>query len=285
MSYIISDKPLGAGMSTVDFNRLSTFIYTHYGIKLPLSKKLMLEGRLQKRLKALNLATYKAYCDYVFSIEGQQSELVPMMDLVTTNKTDFFREAVHFEFLNEEVLPTACQQLPSEKAFRVWSAGCSSGEEPYTLAMVLSEVKARNKDFDYYILGTDISTRALNSAIKAVYAQEKVNPVPLPFKRKYLLKSKDILNKTVRIVPELRSRVSFEWLNFIDGDYSGLQSFDVIFCRNVLIYFDRQTQEKVIKKLCGKLQSGGFLFLGHSESVSHMDLPLVQIRPTIFKKV
>jgi chemotaxis protein methyltransferase CheR len=285
MSYIIPDKPFGAGMSNADFNRLSAFIYTHYGIKLPLSKKLMLEGRLQKRLKVLNLTTYKAYCDYVFSIEGQQSELVPMMDLVTTNKTDFFREAVHFTFLNDEVLPTVCQQLPSGKAFRVWSAGCSSGEEPYTLAMVLSEVKARNKDFDYSILGTDISTRALNSAIKAVYAQEKVNPVPLTFKRKYLLKSKDIHHKTVRIVPELRSRVCFEWLNFIDGDYSGLQSFDVIFCRNVLIYFDRQTQEKVIKKLCGKLQSGGFLFLGHSESVSHMDLPLVQIRPTIFKKV
>lgn len=285
MSYVPPSKPLGSGLSNVDFSRLSAFIYTHYGIKLPSSKKLMLEGRLQKRLTVLNLNSYKAYCDYVFSAEGQRLELVPMMDLVTTNKTDFFREAVHFDFLYNEVLPVAQDALPAGKAFRVWSAGCSTGEEPYTLAMVLSEFQSKNKGFEYQILGSDISTRALNSAVTAVYAIDKVNPVPLALKRKYLLKSKDVQNKTVRIVPELRARVTFERLNFIEDDYSPLQQFQVIFCRNVLIYFDRQTQEKVIKKLCAQLQSGGFLFLGHSESVAHMNLPLVQIRPTVFKKV
>ena len=141
------------------------------------------------------------------------------------------------------------------------------------------------QDFFDHIIGTDISTRALKSAVTAVYGLEKVAPVPLVLKRKYLLKSKDTHNKTVRIVPELRAKVSFDWLNFIDSDYTSLPSFDVIFCRNVLIYFDRPTQEKVIKKLCNKLKTNGFLFLGHSESVSQMDLPLVQIRPTIFKKV
>jgi chemotaxis protein methyltransferase CheR len=259
MTYLLPKKMLGSGMSTTDFNRLSTFIYTYYGIKLPLSKKLMLEGRLQKRLKVLNLPSYKAYCDYVLSKEGQQLELTPMMDLVTTNKTDFFRESVHFDFLTEQVLPTAYRQLPSGNVFKVWSAGCSTGEEAYTLAMTMSEFKNKNKDFDYHITGTDISTRALDSAVTAIYPQEKVAPVPLALKRKYLLKSKDIQSKTVRIVPELRSKVSFDWLNFIEADYN--------------------------KKLCTKLKSNGFLFLGHSESVAHMDLPLTQLRPTIFKKI
>ncbi|WP_158826847.1 CheR family methyltransferase [Mucilaginibacter lacusdianchii] len=285
MNYTTPHKPLDLGMTNTDFSRLSAFIYKHYGIKLPLSKKLMLEGRLHKRLKLLNLSSYKAYCDYVFSEDGQQMELIPMMDLVTTNKTDFFREAVHFNFLFEEVLPVLSKQLPVGKPFRVWSAGCSTGEEPYTLAMVLSEYHRKNTEFDYQILGTDISTRALNAAVTAVYQQEKVTPVPLSFKQKYLLKSKDPQNKTVRIVPELRSKVNFERLNFIEDSYSALQSFDAIFCRNVLIYFDRQTQESVIQKLCLQLKAGGFLFLGHSESVAQMDLPLVQIRPTIFRKV
>jgi len=278
------DSFIGTGLSNTDFNRLSAFIYSNYGIKLPLAKKLMLEGRLQKRLKALNLNSYKAYCDYLFSNEGQQLEVIPMVDLVTTNKTDFFREAVHFEFLLEQVLPSELRGQ-NGNSFKVWSAGCSSGEEPYTLAMVLNEYKLRNKDFDYQVIGTDISTRALHNAVTAVYAQEKVAPVPLALKRKYLLRSKDALNKTVRIVPELRAKVSFDWLNFIDGDYSVMPSFDTIFCRNVLIYFDRQTQEKVIQKLCTKLKTNGYLFLGHSESVAHMDLPLAQIRPTVFKKI
>jgi chemotaxis protein methyltransferase CheR len=285
MTYALPQKALGTGMSVTDFNRLSSFIYTHYGIKLPQSKKLMLEGRLQRRLKMLNMPSYKHYCDYVFSNEGQKLELIPMIDLVTTNKTDFFREAIHFDFLFEHVLPTFTKAFANSKPFKVWSAGCSSGEEPYTLAMVLTEFQNTNRDFNFQILGTDISTRALASAATAVYPEEKVLPVPMPLKRKYLLKSKDVQNKTVRIVPELRSKVNFERLNFIDGDFSALSAFDVIFCRNVLIYFDRPTQEKVIKKLCTKLTSGGFLFLGHSESVAHMDLPLVQVKPTIFKKV
>jgi chemotaxis protein methyltransferase CheR len=274
----------GAIMSTVDFNRLSSFIYTNYGIKLPLAKKVMLQGRLHRRLVALNLNGFKAYCDYLFSAEGQRSELIQMIDLVTTNKTDFFREAVHFEYLTKNVLP-AFLKGSIGKVFKIWSAGCSTGEEPYTMAMVLNEFAEGNPVFNYSILGTDISTRALESAVTAVYAEEKVQPVPLILKRKYLLKSKNNLNKTVRIIPQLRSKLSFDRLNFIDGDFSSIPVFDVVFCRNVLIYFDRETQEKVIKRLCSKLEKGGFLFLGHSESISGMDLPLQQVHPTIFKRV
>ncbi len=168
---------------------------------------------------------------------------------------------------------------------RIWSAGCSTGEEPYTLAMVLSEFYNSHKVFDFNILGTDISSRVLDTAINAVYTEEQTTSVPLIYKKKYLLKSKDVKNKTFRIVPELRQRVNFKRLNFINGDIRSYQEFNVIFCRNVLIYFDRHTQEKVILKLCSKLKPGGFLFLGHSESVSRMKLPLEQVKPTILRKI
>ena len=151
--------------------------------------------------------------------------------------------------------------------------------------MVLSEFSEKYTGFDFNILATDISSRALNAAATAVYTQEKASPVPLAFKKKYLLKSKDEQKKTVRIIPRLRTKVNFKRFNFLDGDVACAQSFNVVFCRNVLIYFDRPTQEKVILKLCSKLEPGGYLFLGHSESVSNMNLPLIQIQPTTFKKI
>ncbi|MEO6188295.1 MAG: CheR family methyltransferase [Ginsengibacter sp.] len=272
-------------MTTLEFNKLSGFILHNYGIKLPIAKKTMLEGRLQKRLRALSLTSFKDYCEYVFSDEGQQKELVHMIDVVTTNKTDFFREAVHFDFLTNNILPKYLETDLNGKPFKVWSAGCSTGEEPYTLAMVMSEFSEKYAAFDFNILATDISSRALHAAATAVYTKEKAAPIPLLLKKKYLLKSKDEENKTVRIIPQLRSKVCFRSFNFLDGNFSFGQTFNVVFCRNVLIYFDRPTQEKVILKLCSKLESGGYLFLGHSESISSMHLPLVQIQPTTFKKI
>lgn len=272
-------------MTNIEFNKLSSFILNKYGIKLPIAKKTMLEGRLQKRLRALNITSFKEYCEYVFSPEGQQKELIPMIDAVTTNKTDFFREAVHFDFLSNNILPKYLKNDFTGKQFKIWSAGCSTGEEPYTLAMVLSEFSEKYIGFDFNILATDISSRALNAAATAVYTQEKASPVPMAFKKKYLLKSKDEQKKTVRIIPRLRTKVTFKRFNFLDGDIASAQSFNVVFCRNVLIYFDRPTQEKVILKLCSKLEPGGYLFLGHSESISNMKLPLIQIQPTTFKKI
>lgn len=272
-------------MTNIEFNKLSGFILHNYGIKLPITKKTMLEGRLQKRLRSLNINSFKEYCEYVFSTQGQQMELVHMIDVVTTNKTDFFREAVHFDFLSNNILPTYCKSDSATKPFKVWSAGCSTGEEPYTLAMVMSEFSEKYSGFDFNILATDISSRALHAASAAIYTTEKAAPIPFTLKKKYLLKSKDDQKKTVRISPELRAKVNFKRLNFLDSTISFAQNFNVIFCRNVLIYFDRPTQEKVILKLSSKLEPGGYLFLGHSESISNMNLPLVQIQPTTFKKI
>ncbi len=243
----------------------------------------MLESRLQKRLTALQLYTFKEYCDYLFSAQGQQLEVVQMIDLVTTNKTDFFREPGHFDFLQTSLLPKmAC--LYADRPLRVWSAGCSSGEEAYTLAMVLSEFASQHFSFNFQIYATDISTQVLQKAMTAVYTEDRIAPVPMPLRRKYLLKSKDTANKTVRIVPQLRAKIHFERLNFIEDALTNLAAFDVIFCRNVIIYFDKVTQEKVINRLCSRLKPGGFFFLGHSESITNMDVPLRQIKPTIFQK-
>lgn len=269
-------------MTTADFNRLSKFIQREFGIKLSPVKKTMLEGRLQKRLRALHLNSYAAYCDYLFSSQGGQ-EVVPMMDLVTTNKTDFFREPAHFALLESRLLSELAHR-PAGRPFKAWSAGCSSGEEPYTLAMVLSEYALTHPFPDFHIYATDISTEVLGVAARAVYPEARVADIPLPLRQKYLLRSRDRAQSTVRIAPAIRAKVRFDSLNFMHENYEMPGDFDIIFCRNVLIYFDKPTQEQVINKLCKHLRKDGLLFLGHSESITNMEVPLNQLRPTVFKK-
>jgi len=272
-------------LSDIDFNRLSDFIYTNYGIKLPPVKKIMLQSRLQARLKANDMDSFKVYTDFVLSGKGGEEEVVSMIDLVSTNKTDFYRESAHFDFMKDVVLPEHAENF-SERSFKVWSSASSSGEEAYTIAIVISEFLENRRKFDFQILGTDISTRILDKARKAVYGMDRVDVIPLAQKRKYLLKSKDLANPQVRIVPALRAHTSFQRLNLMDEVYSDVpKDFDLIFCRNVLIYFDRPTQEKVINKLCRHLRPGGYFFLGHSESITGYDVPLKQLRPTVFQKV
>ena len=271
-------------MSSYDFTKLSNFIYDEYGIKLTPVKKTMLESRLQKRLNALQMDSYKDYCDFVFSTQGRQQELIHMIDLVTTNKTDFFREPAHFDFLTNQILPEFTSNT-IVRPLKIWSAGCSSGEEPYTLAMVINEFCESQQPINYSIAATDLSTHVLNKAITAVYSEERVAGIPLQLKRKYFLKSKDPSKKTVRIVPYLRNRVSFGRLNFMDDSLDIASDFDIVFCRNVIIYFDKITQEKVINKLCDKVKPGGYFFLGHSESITGMQVPLEQLKPTVFKKI
>lgn len=267
------------------FHKLSDFIYSQYGIKMPDVKKVMLQSRLQKRLRDLKMESYEEYCDFVFSKDGEAMELVHMIDVVTTNKTDFFREPAHFDFLTCTVLPEFVMREKSGRTMKIWSAGCSSGEEVYTLAIVLSEFQQENKRFDFSIFGTDISTRILQKALDAIYTEERVASIPMDIKRKYFLRSKDRAKPTVRVVPELRKKAGYQRLNFMDDHYPVDETFDVIFCRNVLIYFDRPTQQSVINKLCGKLKPGGYFFLGHSESITGMQVPLVQLKPTVFMKI
>lgn len=280
----MDDASHGPTLSNGDFSRLSQFIYDEVGIKMPIAKKTMLEARLQKRLRSLDIGSFHDYCNYLFSHAGMENEMVQMIDLVTTNKTDFFREADHFDYLLQSVLPDWSRRHPGRRLM-VWSAGCSTGEEPYTLAMVLSEFADSRPDFDFQILATDISTRVLEKAKLAVYDEERVIPVPVPLKKKYLLRSKDKNNPKVRIVPELRDKVRFRRLNFMDGDFSMREPLDIIFCRNVVIYFDRPTQEKLLNHFYTHMAPGAYIFMGHSETLSGLDVPLTMVHPTVYRKL
>lgn len=279
------DSSLGlARMDDRIFERFSEFIKAELGIKMPASKKTLLEARLQKRLRELCIGSHKDYCDYLFSPQGMEEELVNLVDVVTTNTTDFFREPKHFTLLLEMVLPKLFSRLGAGRRLNLWSAGCSSGEEPYTLAMVLSEFARQNTGFAYNILATDISTQVLRMAVRAVYPESKIAPIPQEYRKRYLLRSKDRTRRLVRIGPEARSHVRFRRLNFME-DFSFDDQLDIIFCRNVVIYFDRQTQEKLFSRFCRKLLPGGYLFIGHSESLAGMNLPLEPVAPTVYKRI
>ena len=271
-----------AQLSEKDFQDFSKYIYAEYGIKMLPVKRVMLQGRLLKRIRELKMKSFSEYKEYFFSKEGQQKELLQFLNVVTTNKTDFFREPIHFAFMNDEILPEEHKNKHGSP-FRVWSAGCSSGEEPYTIAIVLNEFQQLNPAFRFEITATDISSQVLEKAAKGVYPIAKVAEVPLNIKKQYFLKSKDPANQTVKVSQVLQRNLSLSYLNLMEN-YSFPQPFDLIFCRNVLIYFDRETQEKVIQKICTCLKPDGYIFIGHSESISGMDLPLTHIKPTIFKK-
>lgn len=271
-------------MDNESFVRLSTYITDMYGIKLPPVKKAMLESRLGKKVKQLGMNSYKEFLDYIFSDQGKKKELLNVVDLVTTNKTDFLREPQHFQFLSDVLLPGYVHKA-GLKNIKVWSAACSTGEEPYSLVMALEEFKKRNIGFDYTLAASDISIRAIQTAHRGIYTLDRIDTIPIDWKRVYFLKSKDSTRKLVRVKPVFRSKISYKRINLV-GDAYGVppDSMDIIFCRNVLIYFDKPTQEQVIRRLTACLKPGGILFLGHSESTMGMDVSLKQIKPTIYQR-
>ena len=271
-------------LSDNDFKRLSTFIHKQCGIYLPHAKKTLLEGRLRKRMKSVQATTFSSYCEYLFTPEGMAEELIHMIDAVTTNKTDFFREPSHFSYLTGKVLPEVAGKKRGPHRINFWSAACSTGEEPYTLAMILSEYASQSAGFDFAILATDISTRALGKAEQAIYEEDKITPIPMGLRKKYLLKSRDPLRRVVRIAPELREKVIFHRLNLADMDYPLPTGIHAIFCRNVFIYFDTATQERLIRQFCRHLAPGGYLFMGHAETLNNLKVPLHYVAPTIYRK-
>jgi len=273
-------------LSTRLFDELSVFIHREVGIKITPVKKVMLEGRLQKRLRKLGMKSFEDYCAYLFSDEGRRGELTNMIDEVTTNKTDFFREPAHFTFLTTKVLPSLVktERYTSVNRLTIWSAGCSSGEEPYTIAMVVKDFVDSGQTIPFQVIATDISQRVLEKGQKAIYDEERVAPVPQEIKKKYLLRSRNAQSGLVRVAPEVRSCVSFRRLNFMDGDFGFREKIDVIFCRNVIIYFDKVVQERLLNKFCKCMKPGGYIFMGHSETLFGMDLPLEQVAPTVYRK-
>jgi chemotaxis protein methyltransferase CheR len=272
-------------LSNKDFARLRSFIYAESGINLNEEKKTMLELRIKRRLRALDLTSFSEYCDLLFDQKHQKAEIVHFFDVVTTNKTDFFREPDHFEYLVQKALPEIIARKGAERQVVVWSAGCSTGEEPYTLAMVMNEFAQLHAGFHFRVLATDISATVLEKARLGVFSEDAVRPVAPNLRLKYFMRSRDRTSNLVRIVPEMRALVEFRRLNFKDADYGLSEKVDAIFCRNVIIYFDRATQEQILKKLTHHLLPGGFAFVGHSETLHGMDLPLLPIAPALYRRV
>jgi chemotaxis protein methyltransferase CheR len=271
------------GLNSRNFDALSRFIYDYSGIKMPITKLTMLEGRLRRRLRATGIADFNGYCDYLFKHGGIEKEAIFLIDAVTTNKTDFFREPKHFEFMESTGLPELA--AAGHKRFRLWSAACSIGAEPYTMAMVMQDFVERTSGMDYRILATDLSTDVLQAARRGVYPRDMIQPVSAEMRRKYVMISKDASRGDVRVHPRLRATVGFARMNLMDNAYKVGEPMHMIFCRNVLIYFDKPTQAKVLTRLCDCLLPGGFLYVGHSETVTGISLPVRQVANTVFKKI
>lgn len=272
-----------AALSPASFARFARFITSELGIKMPDSKLTMVQSRLLRRVRNLGMQSLEQYGEYFFASSGSE-EREHFINAITTNKTDFFREPQHFAFLRDVVLTEAGRDARRRGRFKAWSAGCSTGEEPYTLAMVLAQFAANCPGFDFVILGTDISTRVLSVARQGIYQESQILPVPPEFRRRYLLRGGSGTEPLARVVPELRRKVSLHQLNFMDDDYCIKDIFDVVFFRNVMIYFDKNTQEAVINKICRNLAPGGRLFVGHSESLAGLDIPVSQVQTAIYRK-
>ena len=270
-------------LSERHFKTISKLIEGQVGIKLPAAKRLIVEGRLHKRVRALNYSCLNEYVDNLFHDGRFEDEIAHLIDVVTTNKTDFFREPSHFNFMREVAVPELLNSR-GRADLKIWSSACSTGMEAYTAAMVLDDMNRRGSRFGFRILGTDISNVVLHAARTAIYTTDVLAPVPPDFIKRYFMMSRNRESDQVRVVPELRRLTGFMRMNLMEPSYPVDRDVDMIFCRNVLIYFERETQRKVIERLCTHLRPGGYLMVGHSESMIHSVVPgLKQVQPTIFK--
>ncbi len=271
-------------LNDTDYRRLAALIQQHSGIRLPPAKKTLLESRLRRRLQQLSLESFEQYCHLLFEQGRIDDELGAILNLVTTNKTDFFREPHHFDFLAQIAMPTLLARgAGADRPLRLWSAACANGAEPYTLAMVCQDFADATRGFRFEVLASDICTDSLRAAHRAIYPHAMVQAVPMALRQRYLLRSRSSAENQVRIVRALRHRVSFSYFNLMDDAYPVTPPADIIFCRNVLIYFDKETQKAVVGRLCRHLREHGYLFLGHSESIAGFDLPLSPVAPTVFR--
>ena len=270
MDYPISKK---------EYDQIRTLLYDESGISLGESKQSLVVSRLTKRLRELQLDDFASYYDYVRQ-DSSDEEFTRMLDLLSTNKTDFFREPKHFDFLRERILPS----LKKDKRIRIWSSACSTGEEPYTIAMTLYEGVQHPAQWNFQILASDISTRVLAHAAKGLYAEDRVREVPAAIVKHHFLQGRGDSAGLVKVKPHLSAIIKFRRLNLMDDRFPIKAPLDVIFCRNVMIYFDRPTQERLVNKFYHHLKPGGHLFIGHSESLQWVSHPFKTIAPTIYWK-
>lgn len=282
MRYLTSDQQRVMTLMSIELNekhfkKVSQLVYQFSGINLKDGKEALVRARLMKRLRALRMGSFEEYFKYIESGRGGE-ELSCMIDEMTTNKTFFFRETEHFNYLCEKILPEL-----KDQRLRFWSAACSSGEEPFSLAILLMENLPHMESRDVRILATDISAKMLDKARRAVYEEGTLRDVPRFLLQKYFIKVRKESLLAYQVKDNVSSMVQLAWLNLMDSwPMRGL--FNVIFCRNVMIYFDTPTQQKLINRFWELIEPGGYLFVGHSESLSTISHKFKYIRPATYRK-
>ncbi|MGB8168481.1 MAG: protein-glutamate O-methyltransferase CheR [Chthoniobacteraceae bacterium] len=271
------------GLSPEAYEFIAGLVYEHSRIRLGPDKQALVTGRLGKRLRQLGLDSFDAYCAVLRSPRGDE-EIEQLVDMMSTNHTHFFREAAHLDFLRDHILPEMTPRLARKREpLRVWSAASSSGEEPYTIAIVLAEFARLQGGLDWRIEGSDISTRILATARAGIYAAERVKlpePELLP---RYFQRGTGANSGHYRVKDALRKAITFHHLNLLQPTYPVAREQHVIFCRNVMIYFDQETQQQLVAKLVRQLAPGGYLIVGHSESLMGVRHGLKQVKPAVYR--
>ncbi|HKB90747.1 MAG TPA: protein-glutamate O-methyltransferase CheR [Opitutaceae bacterium] len=272
-------------MRDTDYEFIRQLVYHHSRINLGTDKRELVSARLGKRLRATNIPSITEYCRFLQE-EESRDELSHLIDAISTNHTYFFREDSHFNFLRDVAIPEMVNRRRDENwsHLQIWSAASSSGEEPYSLAITLAEKLGLNSNCPWKIEATDISHKILQKAAAGVYRIEALSKTPPNLVRTYFQKGYGPQDGNYRIKPQLSQKVTFRQLNLLDRDTPFKEPFQIIFCRNVMIYFDRPTQEELVNKLSQLLVPGGYLMVGHSESLTGINHPLDMLRPATYRK-
>lgn len=267
-----------AGLSKRDFDEICQLAYRNFGLDLKPGKEALVAARLGKRIRALHLAGFKEYMSLLHN-DTSGKELTALIDSLTTNHTSFLRESAHFDLLRTTILP----QLRSRPQVTVWSAGCSTGEEPYSILFYVNTEWGRAEASKFRVLATDISTRALDAAKLAVYPQDRFSSVPREWLPQIVQKGSNQWSGHYRIRPELRSAVEFRRVNLMEP-FEQIGHYPVIFCRNVMIYFDKTTQENLVRRFSAQLEPGGYLLIGHSEGLTGVKHELDYVCPAVYRR-
>lgn len=278
-------NPLRSPLELTDreFQKISRLVYDQCGIHLTDGKRELVKARLGKRIRNGPFRSFQDYYQFVLKDDSGQ-ELIQLLDSITTNFTFFFREQKHFDFLQTEILPDLISRKQlNRRRLRFWCAACSTGEEPYSIAMSLLETIDRPSLWDLLILATDLSTKVLKVAESAIFPKERIQSVPPLLIKKYFLKGEGRWKDYVMIKEEVRRLVQFRRLNLMEP-FNYPEQFDCIFCRNVMIYFDKKAQKKLVNRLYECLREGGFLLIGHSESLTGIEHPFQYVRPAVYRK-
>ena len=270
-------------ISDTEFTRLRDLIYQRFGINLTEQKRSLLVGRLQKLMRQLNLPTFSAYFEYLDN-DKTEAGLSELVDLISTNHTYFNREKDHFDYFSETALPAVIEKLKKQnrKDLRIWCAGCSSGEEPYTLLMLMMEhLGADYSSWDAGILATDISDRALTVARRGTYATDRVMKLPEPLRRKYFTPAGQ---DEMAVVDKIKKEATFRRFNLMNSTFPFKKPFQMIFCRNVMIYFDQTTREALVDRYHQHTEPNGYLFIGHSETLGRSQTRYRYLKPALYQK-